>query len=187
MSREEQEHRTVESGRAGDHELLRQIAHNTGRTRKYNFIFGAICSVCAVVIAVTFTFACFTIVPVAVTTLNNLQETSAAVSLLAEDAEITVLEAKTMIEESSKSMEETMTKINSIDFDSLNKSIKHFSEVLEPVSKFFGVFGGGKNTGTDQNTGSGQNTGTNQGTNTDQSTGTGQKSTGTDQSTGTGR
>ena len=187
MSREEHEHRTVESGRAGEHELLRQIAHNTRRTRKYSFIFGTICSVCAVVIAVTFTFACFTVVPVAVTTLNNLQETSAAVSLLAEDAEITVLEAKTMIEESGKTMEETMTKINNIDFDSLNKSIRNFSEVLEPVSKFFGVFGGGKNTGTDQNTGSGQNAGSDQGTGTGsgQSSGTGKNTQGT--GTGTGR
>lgn len=171
MSREEK--RTLESGRAGEQELLRQIAHNTSRTRRYSFIFGSICSLCTLVIAATFLFACLKLVPVAVTTLNNLQETSAAVSILAEDAEITVLEAKSMIEESGKTMEETMTKINNIDFDSLNKSIRNFSEVLEPVSRFFGVFGGGKNTGTDQNTGSGQNTGTDQSTGTGQGTGTG--------------
>ena len=35
-----------------------------------------------------------------------------------------------------------MEKINNIDFDSLNNSIKSLSEVIEPLSKFFGIMGG---------------------------------------------
>lgn len=38
-------------------------------------------------------------------------------------------------------LEETVTKLNSIDFDALNKAIATLTEVIEPLAKFFKVFG----------------------------------------------
>lgn len=38
-------------------------------------------------------------------------------------------------------LEETVSKLNSIDFDALNKAIKTLTEVIDPLAKFFKVFG----------------------------------------------
>ena len=38
-------------------------------------------------------------------------------------------------------LEETVTKLNAIDFEALNKSIATLTEVMEPLAKFFKVFG----------------------------------------------
>ena len=37
-------------------------------------------------------------------------------------------------------VEETMAKLNSIDFDELNRAIGNLSDVVEPMAKFFNVF-----------------------------------------------
>lgn len=38
-------------------------------------------------------------------------------------------------------LEQTVTKLNSVDFDALNKAIATLTEVIEPLAKFFKVFG----------------------------------------------
>ena len=41
---------------------------------------------------------------------------------------------------SQAGVEETMAKLNSIDFDELNRAIGNLSDVVEPMAKFFNVF-----------------------------------------------
>ena len=41
---------------------------------------------------------------------------------------------------SQAGVEETMKKINAIDFDALNQAIKDLSDVIEPIAKFFNTF-----------------------------------------------
>ena len=38
-------------------------------------------------------------------------------------------------------LEETVVKLNSIDFEALNKAIATLTEVIDPLAKFFKVFG----------------------------------------------
>ena len=38
-------------------------------------------------------------------------------------------------------LEETVNKLNDIDFEALNKAISNLSQVVEPLAKFFKVFG----------------------------------------------
>ena len=42
---------------------------------------------------------------------------------------------------SQAGVEETMAKLNAIDFDTLNKAIHNLADVVEPLAKFFSVFG----------------------------------------------
>ena len=42
---------------------------------------------------------------------------------------------------SQAGVEETMAKLNSIDFDTLNRAIHNLADVVEPLAKFFSVFG----------------------------------------------
>ena len=40
-----------------------------------------------------------------------------------------------------ESLQQTMDKLNTIDFETLNKAIEDLAEVIEPLAKFFGMFG----------------------------------------------
>ena len=40
-----------------------------------------------------------------------------------------------------ESLQQTMDKLNTIDFENLNKAIEDLAEVIEPLAKFFGMFG----------------------------------------------
>lgn len=41
---------------------------------------------------------------------------------------------------SQKNIKEAVEKLNSIDFDTLNKAIENLAAVVEPLAKFFNVF-----------------------------------------------
>ena len=45
-----------------------------------------------------------------------------------------------LVTTSQAGVEETMAKLNSIDFDELNRAIGNLSDVVEPLAKFFNVF-----------------------------------------------
>ena len=73
------------------------------------------------------------------TVLSDLEQATRQLSVMdftgmVEDVDILVTTAQS-------SLEQTMGKLNSIDFDSLNKAIKNLEAVVEPLAKFFKVFG----------------------------------------------
>lgn len=47
----------------------------------------------------------------------------------------------TLVTSSQAGLEEALKKINTMDIDALNKAIKTLSDVVEPLAKFFKVFG----------------------------------------------
>ena len=49
-----------------------------------------------------------------------------------------VEEVNGLVQSSQTSLEQTMEKFNSIDFDTLNKAIQDLSKVVEPLAKLFG-------------------------------------------------
>lgn len=47
----------------------------------------------------------------------------------------------TLVSTGQAGLEETVEKLNSIDFETLNKAINTLTEVIDPLAKFFKVFG----------------------------------------------
>ena len=46
-----------------------------------------------------------------------------------------------LVNDTQGNLEQTMEKINAIDLEGLNQSIRNLSEIIEPLAKFFNVFG----------------------------------------------
>ncbi len=70
--------------------------------------------------------------------MNDLQTVS---SQLAEvDFEGMVEDVDTLVNESNDSLNTAMRRLNSIDFETLNKAIKNLNDTVEPLAKFFNRF-----------------------------------------------
>ena len=57
------------------------------------------------------------------------------------DFETMVTGINALVSTGQVSLEETVAKLNAIDFESLNAAIKNLSDVVEPLASFFKVFG----------------------------------------------
>lgn len=57
------------------------------------------------------------------------------------DFETMVTGINALVSTGQVSLEETVAKLNAIDFESLNAAIKNLSAVVEPLASFFKVFG----------------------------------------------
>lgn len=72
------------------------------------------------------------------TVLGNLEIVTT--DLAAVDFETMVAGINTLVGSGQTGLEETVAKLNAIDFESLNKAIKSLAEVVEPMANFFKVF-----------------------------------------------
>ncbi|MBQ8598940.1 MAG: hypothetical protein IJ411_02340 [Oscillospiraceae bacterium] len=72
------------------------------------------------------------------TTLTNLQGITE--QLAQTDLQGMVHNVDQLVNSSQSAVEQTMTKMNSLDLDTLNKAIKDLAAVIEPMAKFFGMF-----------------------------------------------
>ena len=70
--------------------------------------------------------------------LTNLQEVTE--KLTAVDFGGMIDGVNMLVESGQSGLEQTVNKLNSIDFESLNKAIKNLEAVVEPMAKFFKVF-----------------------------------------------
>ena len=61
--------------------------------------------------------------------------------LAAVDFEGMIEGVNTLVATGQVSLEETVTKLNAIDFEALNKAIDTLTKVIDPLAKFFKVFG----------------------------------------------
>ncbi len=105
-------------------------------------------------LAVALIIACVILVPKAVSTMHQMEVLAEEASALMENANNTLegidemsAEIKTaadgingLVEDNSSVLTESMTKLNSIDFEGLNKAITDLGAVVEPMAKFFGKF-----------------------------------------------
>ena len=73
------------------------------------------------------------------TVLANLEQTSR--QLAAVDFESMVQDVDALVVTGQQSLEQTMGKLETIDFDALNQAIGDLAKVVEPLAKFFKVFG----------------------------------------------
>ena len=105
-------------------------------------------------LAVAIVIACVILVPKAVRTMMQIESLAQEASVLVENANTTLegidemsSEIKTaadgingLVEDNSSVLTESMTKLNSIDFEGLNKAITDLGAVVEPMARFFGKF-----------------------------------------------
>ena len=73
------------------------------------------------------------------TVLSDLEQATRQLSVM--DFTGMVEDVDTLVTTAQSSLEQTMGKLNSIDFDTLNKAIADLSKVVEPMSKLMKVFG----------------------------------------------
>lgn len=71
--------------------------------------------------------------------LGNLEVVTSDLATV--DFETMVTGINSLVSAGQVSLEETVAKLNAIDFESLNKAIGNLSAVVEPMAKFFKVFG----------------------------------------------
>ncbi len=105
-------------------------------------------------LAVAIVIACVILVPKAVSTMMQIESLAQEASVLVENANTTLegidemsSEIKTaadgingLVEDNSSVLTESMTKLNSIDFEGLNKAITDLGAVVEPMARFFSKF-----------------------------------------------
>lgn len=72
------------------------------------------------------------------TVLGNLETTSQQLAAL--DLESMVANVDTLVASGQESLEQSMDKLNSIDFDTLNQAIQDLSDVIQPLAKLSNMF-----------------------------------------------
>ena len=115
---------------------------------RLQFIFTLIAAACCVVLL----FSGMKILPQlqeaalqAETVLSNLESVTtelaqADLSGMVENVDVLVTNVDGLVGTSQTAVEQTMTKINSVDFEALNDAIKDLSAVIEPIANFFNTF-----------------------------------------------
>ena len=73
------------------------------------------------------------------TVMTDLEQT--ARSLAALDLETMADNVNSLAVYAQESLHQTMEKLNTIDFETLNKAIEDLAKVIEPLANFFGRFG----------------------------------------------
>ena len=115
---------------------------------RLQFLFSAIAAICCAVLL----FFGLKILPQlqeaavqAETVLSNLESVTtelaqADLSGMVENVDVLVTNVDGLVGTSQTAVEQTMTKINSVDFEALNDAIEDLSAVIEPIANFFNTF-----------------------------------------------
>lgn len=72
------------------------------------------------------------------TVLSDLEQTTGQLAAL--DLESMVKNMDSLAVYAQESLQQTMEKLDTIDFETLNKAIEDLAKVIEPLAKFFGRF-----------------------------------------------
>lgn len=72
--------------------------------------------------------------------MEILDETIASIKTMSDSITSVGDQLDTFIDENSTALQGVVKKMESIDFDGLNRSIKNLGDVVEPLAKFFKVF-----------------------------------------------
>ena len=131
--------------------LLEKIELHSRRQSFYarlQFIFSLVAAVCCLIILI----GGIRILPQlenaaqqAENVLRNLESVTtqlaqADLADMVEDVDALVANVDGLVATSQEGVEQTIEKLNAIDFDALNKAIKDLSDVIEPIAKFFNTF-----------------------------------------------
>ena len=132
-------------------ELLNEIKKSTDKQVLYarlQCIFSIVAALCCVILLVVG----LKVLPElreasaqAETVLNNLETVTTELTRvdlgnMVENVDGLVQNVDKLVTTSQEGVEQTMKKIDAIDFDTLNKAIDDLSRVIEPIANFFKVF-----------------------------------------------
>lgn len=92
----------------------------------------------AVLLSVVPTF--ISTMKIASNTLKNANEAVIHANNAVTQMETTMDSIQLLVEDSGDGMEQAITKMNSLDIDTLNNAIEDLSEVVKPMADFFGKF-----------------------------------------------
>ena len=132
-------------------ELLEEI--KKGNTKQVLFarlqcIFSIVAALCCVIIlllGLKILPEIRTSVTQAETVLSNLEDVTTELAkmdlgTMVENVDGLVKNVDDLVTTSQRGVEQTMDKINAIDFETLNKAIEDLSEVIAPIANFFNGF-----------------------------------------------
>lgn len=132
-------------------DLLEQMEKANRKQVAYarlQFIFSVIAAICCILLLL----AGVKVLPQlqeavlqAETVLTNLETVTTDLAQadligMVENVDALVTNVDGLVGTSQEGVEQTMAKINAIDFDALNDAIKDLSDVIEPIAKFFNTF-----------------------------------------------
>lgn len=139
-------------------ELLEEIKKGNDKQVLYarmQCIFSLVAALCCIIILVAglkILPELRTAVTQAETVLTNLEDVTTELSNtdlggmvgnidgLVKNVDGLIQDVGELVNTSQTGVEQTMGKINAIDFETLNKAIEDLSEVIEPLAKFFNAF-----------------------------------------------
>lgn len=117
-------------------ELLEELIllHRSNRKRQITTM------IMVIVAAASILITSLVVVPKVVTTFSQINSLIDEADASLAEINLVVADAEKVIDDNTDNLSEIMTKINAVDFDSLNSSIKALSDILKPVADFFGTF-----------------------------------------------
>ena len=125
-------------------ELLKKLDESSQKRVRLGRILCVLALVAALFCGATFAVV-FSLVPQVETVLTqlqpvlgNLEQTSQQLAAL--DLAQMVANVDTLVVSGQQSLEQTMDKLNSIDFDTLNQAIQDQSNVIQPLARLSGMF-----------------------------------------------
>ena len=125
-------------------ELLRQIEKSNRQRGRMSRILCALALAAVLCCCLTFGVV-YSLVPQAnavltqtQTVLDNLESTTQQLAAL--DLAQMVANVDTLVVSGQQSLEQSMDKLNSIDFDTLNQAIQDLSNVIQPLARLSGMF-----------------------------------------------
>lgn len=80
------------------------------------------------------------LIPKVVSTLDTANVALEQISYTAKQLDDVLVDAETLMEDSSDGISKALENMNSINFEKLNQSIDDFNSVVSPLSSFFGRF-----------------------------------------------
>ena len=128
--------------------LMKQIESSNAGQEKYarkQYIMSQITAAASIVILGIVLYVAVTLLPKANATFDNLELVMGNLQVITSELANTDIDGminnvNRLVTSSQQDVEDALSKVNAIDFDSLNKAIKDLSDVIAPLAKFVNLF-----------------------------------------------
>lgn len=128
--------------------LMKQIESSNAGQETYarkQYVMSQITAAASIVILGIVLYAAATLLPRANATFDNLELVMGNLQTITSDLADTdingmINNVNQLVTSSQQDVEQALSKVNAIDFDSLNKAIKDLSDVIAPLAKFVNLF-----------------------------------------------
>ena len=128
--------------------LMKQIESSNAGQEKYarkQYIMSQITAAASIVILGIVLYVAVTLLPRANATFDNLELVMGNLQVITSELADTDIDGminnvNRLVTSSQQDVEDALSKVNAIDFDSLNKAIKDLSDVIAPLANFVNLF-----------------------------------------------